>query len=151
MAQVGLSFMLPSFDVGSPATLSQWPTAQRGGHVLKDDDMFTPRRILLSLAAVSALAITTPASADWKTKQVKHQDLDLSVPAGRQRLEMRLKQAVKQVCRSPRDLTIKERQDRLGCEKAATARAARTTEKIIAAYVENRRLAFDNSSKAATN
>lgn len=113
--------------------------------------MFTPKHILLSLAAVSALAITTPASADWKTEQVKHQDLDLSVPAGRQRLETRIKQAVKQVCRSPRDFTIKERQDRMGCEKAAITSAARTAEKIIAAYMENRRLAFDSSSKPATN
>lgn len=113
--------------------------------------MFAPKHILLSLAAVSMLAITTPASADWNTKQVKHEDLDLSVPAGRQRLEMRVKQAVKQVCGSPRAFTVKERQDRLSCETAAMASVAPKTEKIIAAYMENRQLALDNSSKLAAN
>lgn len=113
--------------------------------------MFAPKHILLSLAAVSTLAITTPASAGWKSKQVKYQDLDLSVPAGRQRLETRVKQAVKQVCRSPRALTISERQDRLNCEKGAIATVAPTTEKIIAAYMENRQLALGNNSKLAAN
>ena len=113
--------------------------------------MFAPKHILLSLAAISALAITTPASAGWKSKQVKYQDLDLSVPAGRQRLETRVRQAVKQVCGSPRVFTIKERQDRLSCEKAAHASVVPKTEKIIAAYIENRRLALDNGSKLAAN
>lgn len=113
--------------------------------------MFTPKHILLSLAGISALTMTTPASADYKTKQVKHADLDLSAPAGRERLETRVRQAVKQVCGSPRAFTIKERQDRQNCEKVAMAEVSPKTEKIIAAYAEKRRLAFDDRSPAAAN
>lgn len=113
--------------------------------------MFTPKHILLSLAVVSALSMTAPASADWKTKQVTYADLDLSAPAGRQRLETRVKQAIRQVCGSPSRLTLEERQARLNCEKSAMTRVAPQTEKAIAAFVEKRRLAFDDRSNPGSN
>lgn len=113
--------------------------------------MATPKLILLSLTVASSLLATAPAMADTKTKQVRHADLDLSSPAGRDRLQMRIKQAVKHVCGSPRAFTIEERQDKRSCEQDAFKRAVPEGERIIAAYMEKRRLAFDGSARASTN
>jgi UrcA family protein len=113
--------------------------------------MAPPKLILLSLTVASSLLATAPAMADWKTKQVRHADLDLSSPAGRERLQLRIKQAVKQVCGSPRSFTITERQDQRACEQDAIKRAAPEGERIIAAYMEKRRLAFDGTPRAGAN
>lgn len=114
-------------------------------------DMASSKLILLSLTVASSLLATAPAMADTKTKAVRYADLDLSSPAGRERLQMRIKQAVKQVCGSPRGFTIEERLDQRMCEQDAIKRAVPEGERIIAAYMEKRRLAFDSSSRAGTN
>lgn len=113
--------------------------------------MATPKLILLSLTVASSLIAAAPAMADMKTTEVRHADLDLSSPAGRDRLQLRIKQAVKQVCGSPRGFTIKERQDQRACERDALTRAAPEGERIIAAYMEKRRLAFDATPRAGAN
>lgn len=113
--------------------------------------MATPKLILLSLSVATSLLATAPAMADWKSKEVRHADLDLSSPAGRERLQLRIRQAVKQVCGTPRAFTVKERQDRWACEKQANLKAAPQSERIIAAYMEKRRLAFDGTAGVATN
>jgi UrcA family protein len=103
--------------------------------------MATPKLFVTTLFAASALAISVPASADWKSKQVGHEDLDLSTSKGQERLKTRVKQAVKQVCRSPRAYTLKERMDQNRCESEAIARAMPKAERTIAAYLQNRQLA----------
>ncbi len=103
--------------------------------------MATPKLFTLSLLAASALAVSTPAMADWKTKEVGHEDLDLSTAKGQERLKTRIKLAVKQVCRSPRAITLNDRMDQQNCEKNAVARAIPKAEQAIAAYMENRRFA----------
>ncbi len=103
--------------------------------------MATPKLFPLSLLAASALVISTPAMADWKTKEVGHQDLDLSTAKGQERLKTRVKLAVKQVCRTPRAITLKERIDQNNCEKDAITRAMPKAEQTIAAYMENRKFA----------
>ena len=113
--------------------------------------MATPKLILLSLTAASTLFAAAPAMADVKTKEVRHADLDLSSVEGRDRLQTRIRQAVKQVCGSPRGFTMEERQDQRNCEKDAFLKAAPQSERIIAAYMEKRRLAFDGTSGVATN
>lgn len=113
--------------------------------------MATPKLILLSLTAASTLFAAAPAMADVKTKEVRHADLDLSSAEGRDRLQTRIRQAVKQVCGSPRGFTMEERQDQRNCEKDAFLKAAPQSERIIAAYMEKRRLAFDGTSGVATN
>lgn len=113
--------------------------------------MATPKLLILSLTVASTLLATTPAMADAKTKAVRHADLDLSSAAGRERLQMRIKQAVKQVCRSPRALTLEERQDQKNCEEAAYAKAAPESEKVIAAYVDKRRIAFGDNARGGSN
>lgn len=103
--------------------------------------MATPKLFSLSVLAASALAISTPAMADWKTKEVQYEDLDLATAKGQERLKTRVKQAVKQVCGSPRAITLQERLDQTNCEKNAMANAMPKAEQTIAAYLENRRFA----------
>ncbi len=103
--------------------------------------MATPKLFSLSVLAASALAISTPAMADTKIKQVQYQDLDLSSVKGQDRLKTRVRQAVKQVCNSPRAITLKERLDQQNCETNAMASAMPEAEQRIAAYVEARRFA----------
>lgn len=103
--------------------------------------MATLKLFPLSLLAASALVISTPAMADVKTKEVGHQDLDLSTAKGQERLKSRIKFAVKQVCRTPRAITLKERADLNKCEKDAIARAMPKAEQAIAAYVEDHKFA----------
>lgn len=103
--------------------------------------MATPKLFSLSLLAASALAISTPAMADWTAKEVQHEDLDLSTANGQERLKTRVRQAVKQVCASPRAITLKERLDQSNCESSSMARAMPKAEQRIAAYLENRRVA----------
>jgi UrcA family protein len=122
--RTGLHQSLPSKDVGPPATLSHWPTVQRRSHdKQKDDQMATPKLFTICALAASALAISTPATAGWKTKHVKYDDLDLSTAQGQGRLKARVKQAVKQVCGDPRAITLKERADLSHCQTSALARA----------------------------
>ncbi|MFN3451291.1 MAG: UrcA family protein [Sphingorhabdus sp.] len=113
--------------------------------------MATPKLILLSVTAMASLAAAAPAMADSKTKEVRHADLDLSSAAGRDRLALRIKQAVKQVCGTPRGFTIEERQDQKACEKQAHLRAAPESARIIAAYMDKRRLAFEDTARVGTN
>lgn len=113
--------------------------------------MATPKLILLSLTVMASLASAAPAMADSKTKEVRHVDLDLSSAAGRDRLALRIKQAVKQVCETPRGFSIEERQDHKACEKQAQLRAAPETARIIADYMDKRRLAYENTARVGTN
>lgn len=103
--------------------------------------MATLKLFPLSLLAASALAISTPAMADWKTQEVGHADLDLSTAEDQERLKTRIKLAVKHVCRSPRAITLNDRMDQYNCEKHAVARAMPKAEQAIAAYMENRKFA----------
>jgi UrcA family protein len=104
-------------------------------------EMATPKLISLSVLAASALAISAPAMANQKTTLVTYQDLDLSTATGQQRLNTRIKQAVKQVCATPQPITLKERMDQNVCKKNALADATPKAEQAIAAYVESRRFA----------
>ncbi|MGB5076339.1 MAG: UrcA family protein [Sphingorhabdus sp.] len=113
--------------------------------------MATPKLIPLSIAAASLLAISTPALADTKVKQVKHEDLDLSTANGQQRLKVRVKQAVKQVCGSPRAMTLRDRLDQNQCEAKAMANAMPKAERAIATYAERLRLASRKSPIVAGN
>jgi UrcA family protein len=103
--------------------------------------MATPKLFSLSMLAASALAISSPAMAERKTKEVRYEDLDLSTAKGQERLMTRIKQAVKQVCASPQPITLKERVDQASCKKDAIAHASPKAERAIAAYLEHRRFA----------
>lgn len=113
--------------------------------------MATPKLFSFSILAASALAISTPAMADWKTKEVQYEDLDLATAKGQERLKTRVKQAVKQVCGSPRAITLQERLDQNNCETAAIARAMPKAEQQIAAYAETRRLAARDGTAIVGN
>jgi UrcA family protein len=107
----------------------------------KEVQMATPKLFSLSVLAASALAISTPAMADWKHKEVRYSDLDLSSAQGQHRFKTRVKMAVKQVCASPRPSTLAQYMDQDKCEQEAMARAMPKAERAIAAYVEKRRFA----------
>lgn len=113
--------------------------------------MATPKLISLSVLAASALTVSTPAMADWKSKEVRYEDLDLSTANGQQRLKDRIKRTVKQVCRSPRAVTLDERADQHNCEKDSIARAMPKAEQTIAAYIENRRFAMSEEKAIVGN
>ena len=113
--------------------------------------MVTPKLFSLAVLAASALALSTPAMADWKTKEVKHDDLDLSTIAGQERLMTRVKSAVKQVCGSPRAITINERLDEKKCKQAAMASAMPKAEQTVAAYLETRRIASRDTKAVVGN
>lgn len=113
--------------------------------------MATPKLFSLSVLAASALAMSTPAMAGWKQKDVEFGDLDLSSAKGQQRLKTRINMAVKQVCASPRAYTLAQRADQSRCVKDATARAMPKAEQTIAAYVENRRFASTEAKAVVGN
>lgn len=95
--------------------------------------MATSKLIILSLTLASTLLASAPTMADWKSKKVRHADLDLSTVAGRDRLQLRIKRAVEHVCGRPRAITFKERQDRLACERRANQFASEESAQTIAA------------------
>jgi UrcA family protein len=89
--------------------------------------------------------------ANVMTKDVYHADLDLSSAEGRARLDTRIRQAVKQVCGTRRGGTLAELQNQQNCEAAAYLKVAPARERIVAAYLEKRGLAFDNRASVASN
>jgi UrcA family protein len=113
--------------------------------------MATPKHMILSLTLASFMMVGTPAMAQIPTKAVGYADLDLSSAEGRARLEMRIRHAVQQVCGTPRGWTLAERQARQNCETAAYHKVAPAHERIVAAYLEKRGLAFDDRAHVANN
>ena len=88
--------------------------------------------VMLSSSISLSLLASAPAAADWKTRKVRHADLDLSTEAGRNHLQLRIKRAVKDVCGSPRAITLTERQDKIACEKQANMIANRDGTRSVA-------------------
>lgn len=113
--------------------------------------MATPKLFSFSILAASALAISTPAMADVKAREVYHADLDLASAKDQERLKTRIKIAVRQVCRSPRAITLKDRFDRSRCESEAMSSAMPKAEQTIAAYLESRRLAARDTTAIVGN
>lgn len=120
--------------------------------------MATSKLFSLPVLAVSLLAISTPAIAgtspavlEWKDKAVEYVDLDLSTAKGQERLKTRVKQAVKQVCGSPRAISLRERMDQSRCEAEAIATAMPKAEHTIATYKEKQRLAVRDDTAIVGN
>jgi UrcA family protein len=113
--------------------------------------MAVSKAFILSLSLASTLLASAPAMAEFKSKKVRYADLNLASETGRDRLEMRIKQAVKKVCASPPAFTLAERMDQTKCETAAYRKAAPESARIIAAYMEKNRLALADSAAAVTN
>ena len=144
--------MLPSFGCWSACnSLPPFGGLRNAAANLKGIFMATPKHMMLSLTLASAVLVTTPAMATAKTQEVRHADLDLSSAEGRTRLDTRIRQAVKQVCGAPRGWTLAERQDQQNCEAAAYRKVGPMRERIVAAYLETRGLAFDSRASVATN
>lgn len=112
--------------------------------------MFSFKTIALSTAA-ALLAVSAPAMAGVKNKQVQYRDLDLSSAAGQKRLETRIRSAVKSVCGNPRAVSLAEKQDLLRCQRDALANAMPKLESTIARYKESNRLAANESSAIVGN
>ncbi len=89
-------------------------------------------RLIFSVAAVLAVAVGAPASAETRTTLVQYSDLDLASPEGVQTLERRLRNAARQVCGAARIRPLKERMEYHQCIDEAGA----TAEEQMAAITE---------------
>jgi UrcA family protein len=104
--------------------------------------MATPKAYLPAAILAGILAFSAPASAAWRTTEVRINDLDLASSAGQATLETRLERAIKNVCRSNSSKALSERKDIAKCEANARATAEAEAEKRVAAYkVKNERMA----------
>lgn len=90
-------------------------------------------KLTLMLLAAPLVAATTvaPAAAQDDTRSiiVRYDDLNLASASGRERLETRVRSAVRQVCGVHGGLTLRERASALAC----TAEATRDTDVRLAA------------------
>jgi UrcA family protein len=112
--------------------------------------MVSFKTIALSTAA-ALLAASAPAMAGVKSRPVQYKDLDLSSAAGQQRLEARIKSAVKSVCGDPRAYSLAEKQDRARCQRDALESAMPKAERTIARYKETIRMAANEPSAIVGN
>lgn len=81
--------------------------------------------LILLAAPLIAAGINAPAFAQSESRSVtvSYDDLNLSSESGRERLTMRVKMAVKQVCGSANRLTLRERVAKQTCELNANRQA----------------------------
>lgn len=109
------------------------------------------KTIALGCAAAAAVAVSAPAVAGVKTKTVYYDDLDLSTSKGQTSLQTRIKNAVTQVCGTPRAFSLPERADLARCEAEARAAATPKVERTIARYQERKRLAANQPGAIVGN
>jgi UrcA family protein len=108
----------------------------------KDVKMTTLKKFTAVALAASAMSLTMPAAAEWRSVEVQVNDLDLSSPAGEKSLRQRIERAIRQVCRSDETKAASERRDVKKCETAARLTAATQANVRIAAYrAQNPRMA----------
>jgi UrcA family protein len=113
--------------------------------------MATPKLPLMIAAAATALSLSVPAHAGLRTTEVSVNDLDLSRPSAQQRLDDRIKRAVRKVCRSHVAANLGERQDVAECEANARADAEAQKAERIASHKESRRAALKSRLKVASD
>jgi UrcA family protein len=93
-----------------------------------------------SLIALSALAFSFAVSGnaamansvETVSKAVSYADLNLSTEAGQERLEMRMKSAVNEVCGTPNSRSLEEKIQINKCRQTAMKSAARNMDIAIA-------------------
>jgi UrcA family protein len=90
-------------------------------------------KILCALMA-GGMVISTPAFAEMRTIEVQTSDLNLSNASGQDRLQRRIENAVRQVCRSHIARNFGERQDIAKCEAEARVDAQAQVSQRIAEY-----------------
>ena len=95
----------------------------------------------LSAVALSISAVATPTTVETQTRSVEYGDLDLSTAKGQERLEIRVKSAVRTVCRERDARSITEQVQVKKCKLTATSAAMRDAKIAIADYQQNRRMA----------
>jgi UrcA family protein len=104
--------------------------------------MATPKLSLSAALLSGLLALSAPASAEWRTAEVQLNDLNLASSAGQAELKNRLERAIKNVCRSNNSKAATERRDVAQCETNARVAALAKAEQRIAAYMaKNERIA----------
>jgi UrcA family protein len=142
----------PAKDVGPPATLSHWLMAETATAMNDKQRMFimvTLKTIALSCAALAAVAVSAPSYAsnavNIKNRVVRHSDLDLSTQKDQQRLAIRIKKAIEQVCSGPVAYTTKDKQSLEQCQLRAMANVQPKVERAIANYTTNKSLAANDA------
>lgn len=99
----------------------------------------------LLAAPLLATGIALPAAAqeDSRSVTVRYDDLNLGNQAGRDRLETRIRTAVRQVCRTPNRMTLAERARELEC----VADASRDANTLVAALIGGQGSQFADSGQ----
>jgi UrcA family protein len=113
-------------------------------------NMVTFKNIALSCVAAATLAVSAPASAEAQSKPVFYHDLDLSSVKGQERLQIRIKNAVTEVC-GAHAFGLAERADRARCQAEAIAAATSEVERTIARYQDSKRLAANERAAIVGN
>jgi UrcA family protein len=109
--------------------------------------MATQNIVKAALISITMFAATTPvfAAPDLipTSREVRYGDLDLASESGKQRLETRIKAAVRLVCGdlSNSYATKIEREHNKACKAKALASARRDAERAIAQYENGTRIA----------
>ncbi|APZ97783.1 hypothetical protein BWQ93_04230 [Sphingopyxis sp. QXT-31] len=82
----------------------------------------TKLTLILLAVPLALTSISVPAAAeDLRSVTVHYDDLNLASPKGRERLETRVRVAVRAVCRTNSRPTLREQSDSRDCERVATA------------------------------
>lgn len=89
--------------------------------------------IKMSLAAIAALALATPAMAEHGEAVIAFADLDLSSASGTARLERRVKHAAVDICGEMPSRGIAERMRVAACHNEVKANAAAQLEPVLEA------------------
>jgi UrcA family protein len=100
------------------------------------------RIILSSMAALAVLSATPAFAGEWRTKEVRIADLDLTSEAGQKRVYSRIERAIKTVCRSHGARPLSERKDIQQCETNARTAAMANVKEHIAQQQAKRALAL---------
>ena len=107
--------------------------------------MTKSKKIIASLAAIAALAAALPAAAasneKVQSKLVSYAGLDLGTQAGQDKLQRRIKYAVRVVCGFHEARTLRQIAHVQQCMKTAQAKADGNVRVAIARYHENRAIA----------
>lgn len=93
---------------------------------------------------------TVVGNGIWMSKTISYTHLDLSSAAGREQLQLLVERAAKQVCKTPRAVTLAERQDQSRCMKQARSDALAKSSAVIAKYNQDRLSTPGGSARAGT-
>lgn len=107
------------------------PSVSRVIPPMREDSPMSKLSLMMALAAICATGVAAPASAqdgERATVSVRYDDLNLSSAAGRERLDTRMRVAIRKMCDAGPSATLRQRAAASEC----TATAKRSIEPQVA-------------------